>query len=330
MFKYDYIQAKLHGIYAKSMVRENLEQLKKARSLENAYPLLFPAQKLAPDEQLAYSRVERRFKEKIFKQINFVAHYFAFKNNFLNSLIQKEEVENVKLLLKHYFEPHNRRPNFFPIEMVNTLDYRKIDQANLANFKEIQDILQDTVFSFVLPLVEKKQDVLFIENRLDQFYYECQLNALNELTPYERKRLQKLIWQEMNWQNICWAFRLKVYYHKSFSKFQNTFLSGPNLISLAQIDRIFELEYLPEDKSLFKGYPHIYQKIIYDCLSSEGDWDVPRLEALAQNKVEQGYSHYFYIENFNILPLVAFIYLKKKEYYNVVRIIENLRYNQSW
>ena len=328
MFNYDFLQAKLHGIHSKSIVGDNFNRLKKIKTIEQLRKEIFPEDSTAISERHLYSYLERNFKLRIFKQINYISSFYDDMNLFINSMILRYELDNVKLVVSAYYGKSKNVEELFEVKLKKTLDYELIYKSDLSDIKNIRNIFGKTVFSFILPMLEENQDIFNIENALDKFYYSNLLQSLDQLGRYEQENLRKVIIFEMNWQNITWAFRTRLFFKKSFDNIKESFLNFPGLIKSDILEKIFDLKFVPnEAKELFKGYPSRYQEIILESFNEDGDFDLPLLEDNVNKDLMRLYTKYFFNENFNILPIISFIYIKKNEYANVVKLIESVRYN---
>lgn len=330
MFKYDFLQAKLHGIHSKSIVGNNFDKLKNVKSIDVLKKHLFPEDNSIIPERYLYGYLEKIFKIKIFKQINYISKFYNYKNPFINKMILRYEIDNVKLLINAYFSGNKKIEEMFEVELKDTLDYQLVYNMDVSDIHNVKSILRGTLFKFLIPLFEESKDIFYIENILDKYYYNSLLDSLKCLNKYEKENLKKIILFEMNWQNITWAFRIKLYYKKSFANIKDSFLNNRELIKSDVLEKIFQLEFIPDEaKKLFAGYPPRYQQIILKSFDNNGDFDLILLEENITKDLMKLYTRYFFIENFNILPLISFIYIKKNEYLNVVRLIESIKYNLS-
>ena len=133
MFKYDYLQAKLHGIHSKSIIGENYKKLKKIRSIEALRKKLFPDDTKQISEQMLYNYLEKKFKYKVFKQINYISKFYNDKNKFINNIILRYEIDNVKLLISAYYEQNKNIEELFEVELENTLNYQLIYKSDISN-----------------------------------------------------------------------------------------------------------------------------------------------------------------------------------------------------
>ncbi|HOV13095.1 MAG TPA: V-type ATPase subunit [Spirochaetota bacterium] len=326
MLNYDFIISKIKAIHSKSYFGENFVQLKKISSIDRLYKELFNTDLNNLQIKSLYTLTETMFKKKIYDDISKISKYFGHKNRVINSFILKYEIENVKLIINYYYNGKKEIKNLFEIYLDNTINYDLVYSLNISDLKNITKILNKTVFQFLIPHIEKKEPLFLIENLLDKFYYNNFFESLEESETNTRNYLKNILIYEADWQNIVWAFRTKVHYGKEFAEIKNSFIVGEGLLSIDKIEKIFDLQFVPnEAERLFENYPKKYKEIILKVFRDDGDADIPLLEKIIDEKINQKYIKYFYIGE-NILPVIAFVYLKIQEYYNIVSIVESLRY----
>ncbi|OHD06593.1 MAG: hypothetical protein A2086_06635 [Spirochaetes bacterium GWD1_27_9] len=327
MFNYDYVVSKIHAIHSKSFLGENFKKLTKISSIERLHKELFPKDNEIVLTKKLYTRIEKLFKEKTYKEINNIAKFFNYRNKFINNIILKYEIDNLKIIVKTYLSGLSKISDLFEIKLDKTLDYQLIYDSDMSDIKNVQKVLKKTVFKFILPMLEEKKPDYIIENALDKFYYRNFIDSLNELQNEEKQKIYLILKEEMNWQNILWAFRVKLYYGKSFKELEDTFLNEKGLISLELIKNISDLQFIPgEPNRVFRDFPKNYSDIILKSFTEDGDVDLPLLEKRAITRLSEHYLKYFYIGE-EILPIISFIYIKQNEYNNIVKLVESLRYN---
>lgn len=338
MIEYDFLQAKLHGIHSNSFVKEKLISLSKIQSIENLKKTLFPEENILVSGNKLFTYLESKFKQKIITQILYTAQHFNFKNKLINTLLMRYEIDNIKFIINSFYslknatltkiESEKKIESLPEIYIPNGLNYNLIYKSDLSNINNIKKIFENTLYFFINPLLTQNEKLLDIESKIDKFYYSQLLDSLNRQTRYERRLLYSIITEEMNWQNITWAFRLKMFYNKSFENVKSSFLVGKDLIPLKILKSIFDFQFVKkEDINIIKKIPLYYRNKISLYHTQEGDFNLSQLEEHIRNILNKKYIQSFYRENFNILPIVAYIYLKKIEYINIVRVIESLRYN---
>ena len=251
MYKYDFLQAKLHGIHSKSIVGDNFNKLKNIKSIDTLKKNLFPDDNSIISERNLYSYLEKVFKIKVFRQINYVSKFFNYKNPFINKMILRYEIDNVKLLINTFLSGNKKIEKMFEVDLKGTLNYQLVYSLDISDIKNIKLILNNTLFNFIIPMIEENKDLFYIDNELDKFYYDSLLDSLKSLRQYERDILKKIIIFEMNWQNITWAFRIKLYYKKSFANTKESFLYHLGLIKPEVLEKIFQLEFVPDEAKKF-------------------------------------------------------------------------------
>jgi len=124
-----------------------------------------------------------------------------------------------------------------------------------------------------------------------------------------------------------WAFRTKVYYGKTFSDMKDSFITSGGMMPLELIKKIYDLQFVPSEASrILRDFPPVYRDIMISAFKDDGDVDLPVLEDKINRKLSSLYMQFFYIGS-NVLPIISFVYMKKNEYNNVVKLVESLRYN---
>jgi vacuolar-type H+-ATPase subunit C/Vma6 len=330
MSSLDYLLARLHGIHSKSFLDDNFKKLKKVSSIEVLYKTLFPDEPSSVPVSRLYSTCEHLVKKKTFKQINYIATYFDYRVRLVNTLLLRYELDNVKLLVNAYYGGMKKAPDMFEVELIGTLNYEYIAECDMSDKSSVQAIFKDTVFDFLADRIETQTDLFLVENELDKYYYKLLLDSLSDLSRYEKKNLKQIIIEEMNWQNLSWAFRLKMYFRKSFANSIDTFLvdDDPGMIPVNDLENIFSLQFIAgEADTELKKLPKKYLDVIRKCYNEDGDFNLHHLEQRGYMQLRKSYSRFFFREYFNILPVISFIFLKKKEYANIVALIESIRYN---
>jgi len=322
----DFILAKIHGIHSKSVVGDNYNRLRKIDSIDSLNKELFGGDKSGVTSKKLYTDIEKNFKMRVYKEITELSKYFDYKNILINNTILKYEIENVKNLVNGHLLKIKTNLDLFEVKLEKTLNYDLVNKLDYTDFSNLKRILEPTIFNFVIALIENKKDKFFIENELDKFYYRKLIESISYLSKTEREKLKPIILEEMNWQNIVWALRTKLYYNKIFSDVEQSFLTENGLISKAVISKIFELEFIRDEQDkILVGFPKTYRELIKNATSEDGDIDIPKLEIDVDYRLNSLFIKNFYIE-FNILAIIAFIHIKMKEYNNVVKIVESIRY----
>lgn len=328
-FKYDFLIAKLHGIKSKSILGERFERLKRINSIDLLKQELGYKDSLFYYDISTYNDIEKKYREKILKQLNYIVFFFNRKHKVINSMLMRYEIENVKLIVNCYFSKQKKDPDFPKPAVLNLFDYKAIKQMDLRDFENLKKIFIGTIFEFVLSVIEEKKEQFFVENEIDKFYYKNIFDSLGYLNQYEREKLKEILIIEMNWQNIIWAFRTYIYYKKNFKNIVDSFIYNEFIINPEKFEKIFSLAFSPGEveNSLKEIFPPYYYYRILKFVKENGEINLEELEKSVIEEIISFYTYFFYHENFNVLPIIAFIYLKQVEYNNLVKLLESLRYN---
>jgi vacuolar-type H+-ATPase subunit C/Vma6 len=140
-------------------------------------------------------------------------------------------------------------------------------------------------------------------------------------------KLLSLIREKINWENIRWALRSKIFFKKTFEETEDTFVKTAGLIDLNLIKAIFDIQFIgSEINRIFGSFPQVFKDIISKSFSSEGNLSLTTLEELIDERLLRQYYLSFYTGS-GMLPIIAFFYLKRKEYKNIVELVESLKYN---
>jgi vacuolar-type H+-ATPase subunit C/Vma6 len=327
MSNYDYVLAKLHAIHSRSIVGENFNRLKQITSIEKLHKELFPEDVEPATTKKLYSRIETLFKDRIYHEINDVARFFGYSNEVVNSIVLLYELDNVKIIINSHLSGLKTVTQLFHHKLSKSLDYTYLYTCDISDFRNIQKLLKGTPFKFILNFVEQRKDIYVIENELDKFYYTNILNSLKMFPEEEKGKVLRILREEMNWQNILWAFRTKIFYGKTFAEMKDSFIKSGGLISIDLIKKIYDMQFIPNECArIFKDFPQQYQDIVLKTAKEDGNIDVPLLEEKVEAKLTDLYMKFFYIGN-NVLPIISFIYMKKNEYRNIIKLVESVKYN---
>ena len=134
-YKYDYLQAKLHGIHSKSIQGSRLKQLSRIRNIEKLLLSLFPGTQADIMQQAMYTYIEKKMQQKINRQIQYVADYFENRHPVINALVFSYEIENAKTILRAHLTGEKKisssltktnLPNAVDYELASRCDTREI------------------------------------------------------------------------------------------------------------------------------------------------------------------------------------------------------------
>ncbi len=326
---YDYIIAKLHALHASGFYGEKLESLKKLNSVERIRDELFPDEEAAFSGETGISEIERMLRQKIFGQINFIAKYFLFSDRLVNCMILRYETDNLKSVLSAHYENRRLTSGLFEVDLKGGLDYGRIYSSDITSFDGVKNILENTMFGFVIPMIDEGAALFRIINAVDIFYFRKLVKSAAGHPVHVRDILSCIIREEIDWQNIIWALRLKLHYLRNFNESRQSFIQHGGSVLVESLSNFFRFSLVPsEAESILKGLPQRYAELLRSFFADEG-FDLDGLESAVFLRMHHVYSKYFYFENSNILPVISFIQLKKYEYAALIGILESARYGTA-
>jgi len=324
----DYITAKIHSIISHSIIDKNFIEYKKIKTIEELHKKMFPNDKIQISTRYLYKRVEELSKEEFFKNLNTLSSYFFHSNKIINTLISQYEIENIVAVVNGYYTGLKVIDKLFEFKTGSGLNYDILYKKDISDFDTVKSFFKDSIFEFIIPFIEKREPLYKVENQLDKFYYSTLYRYVKSSGDTDIKLLS-LIKEKMNWENIRWAFRSKVFFKKTYEDVEDTFIKASGLIELNLIKTIFDIQYVSgEINRILGSFPQVFKDIISKSFNNEGDFSLTTLEELINERLMKQYYLSFYTGS-GMLPIIAFFYLKRKEYKNIVELVESLKYNIS-
>lgn len=222
--RYAFIHAKLRTRLSKMLSSDLLEQMIRAHSLQEAVQLLRGG---AFDIiESVYSRtgdLKMAELELLKREIRLYTEVESYLDDellrFLRALTARYEIENLKNLLRLWFDRNVRGRSIQ--EAAGYLLREKIHfDLNIEAVLEARDIetvleaLASTPYAQVIaPHAASAGETLFpLEVALDHFYYRMLVEETENLEPRDRRIARRLIGVEIDLQNIGWLVRFKDFY----------------------------------------------------------------------------------------------------------------------
>lgn len=330
IYKYDYLISKLHALQSQSIILKNYEKLSKITDNQQLLKKIFPDTNYINVNSLI--DIERQAKSYMISQFKIIIKHLGNHEELINVLLARYEIENLKHLIKCFFSNKKKIIELTETHSYYSLDYEKIYSSDISSTSIIETLLKDTVFSFVIEMIQNNETEFKIIYTIDKFYYKLLIDAAKKYTPNQTNKLIHIFKEEIDWQNITWALRLKIYYNKKFNEVKDSFILVNNkniTLNITEdiLKKIFELSYIPEENEIdiiTKILPKEYSNKIHFAYNN-GLFELSLLEKKLYEYLNKMYISFFYKEAFNILPIISFIFLKKKEYTLTVSLFENLK-----
>lgn len=317
--KYPALNAKLKGMHASELTKEELYELVRLNNLKEAIYFLkakFPNLENI-NENMHRKELEQELNNlfiinilKIYKYLNknekkifmqFLSKYEinCVKNVFRNVTTNRDSSVSLKnidnwtdKMFTSIMGINQIKEETEFLELIKSEEYYEV-------FKEYEEQIEDA------PLEE-------IEVKLDSFYFR---NIYN-LAKKENKELQDIIGTEIDLLNIIWIYRAKKYFYYSEEQIKEIIIPISYKISKNVMKELLSINRYEE---------------IFDVISRTKYKDVLKNEENLERDKNQylykKYIKYFKTKMFNICTAFCSINLIDIEIKNIINIIEGIRYN---
>jgi len=302
---YPNINAKLKGMYAKTLSQEDLEDLLKQKTIKDAIIILKSKLKPLEDLKIDATRIELESEldnliisdiEKIYKHLDnktkkiFDSYILKYKMKILR-IIWKE------LVVGRQFERENELANWMKC-------FKELD--GIENIQTQEEFLEKIKDKKLKKIFGENENLFDLESLLTKYYYEnLYLEAKGTST-----KLKDIISEQIDIINISSIYRCKKYYGFYKGKY---FINYGKILKKEDIQEIENVESLQEIKELLKNTK--YREIIETSI-----------EENSKKYMHKKLKKYFKEEQFDIISIIAYFYIKEVEQANIVTIIEGIRY----
>ena len=303
--KYPNINAKLKGMYAKTLTKEDIEDLLKQNTIKDAIIIL--KSKMPPLEDLNVDAKRIELESKLDRVIiNDISKTYRYLDNktkkVFDSYILKYKIKILKIIWKDL--------NFGKQEQeIEEFKYWKTIFNDLENFidvKNTEEFLKQIKAEELRNIFKNNQNTFELDNMITKYYYEKLYLASRESS----KKLENIISTQIDLINISSIYRCKRYYGFYDKKY---FINYGKIVKENTIQNIENTQSLQQVKYILKNPKNkeIVESSIYDDSKK-----------YMYNKLRK-----FFIQNeYDISSIIAYFYIKEIERSNIIAIIEGIRY----
>ena len=316
--KYPNVNAKLKGMYAKRIKREDLVDLIKQNNLKNAVVLLKNKSPIFKnsDENIDRIEIESLLEEE---QINDILKIKKLLDEsdveIFNLFIAQYEIKCVKSIFRKSFSDGKNEDIIIQKvkKWTETLfeDIRGIE--TVQNLEEFFNAIKRMKYSKILKKYQEQENVSVFEaeNDMDKFYFETVYDKIKT-----EEVLKKIIGSEIDLLNVLWIFRIKKYYKFDIEKLEQILIKRHYKLSPEIIKKLIQTSTFEEIKEIMKNT--VYKEIFTE-----------------ENEIEENMDKYLYNVNKKIfrknISSIAYIlaYINMIDYENndIINAIEGIRYN---
>lgn len=317
--KYPALNAKLKGMYASQLTKEELYELIRQNNIKETIYFLkakFPNLENI-NENMHRKELEQELNNLFIINILKICKYLNKKEKeIFMQFLSKYEINCVKNVFRNVTTNRDSSVSLKNIDNWTTKMFTSIDGINqIKEETEFLELIKSQEYYKIFKEYEEQIDNVPLEEievKLDKFYF-CQVY---ELAEKENKELQDIIGTEIDLLNIIWIYRAKKYFGYSEEEIKqiiipiNYKLSKSvikELLSVENYEDIFEIIERTKYKNVFKN---------------EKDLEHDKNEFLYKK-----YMKYFKTKLFNICTVFCNINLIDIEIKNIINVIEGIRYN---
>lgn len=314
--KYPSINAKLKGMYAKRMKKDDLLDLAKQNNLKSAVAILKNKSSSLKilSEDADREEIEKILNGEIIYDIEKIVKYLD-KNDtqIFNLLISRYEIRCIKRAIKLLYSKNEYDENIKIWTNTIFTDLKGLE--NIKSIDEFFKIINNTKYKKILKKYFEDKNAEYsifeIENELDNMYLKSIYNSAGN-----NKNLKKMIGTKIDFTNILWIYRMKKYYNFSDEKIEKSIIDINYALKKNQIILLVKAKNIEELNEILK-------KTVYSNIATN---DIYELECNMKK-----YLHGLYIKNFksNLLSInciYSYLNLVELENKDIMSIIEAVRY----
>ena len=199
----EYVYAKTSGMLAKAFVGARANRLFQAKNLADLWHIVFNTSAPAKPETYLAKAIEKEAEDR------FIKEYVSLMDSF-------GKPEPVALQLLHSFDFANIKKINFALrtgekKLPDITDIGSFSQINYRAWPKLSKMTAGGKFDWFSSVVEAK-DVKFFEHKLDAQYVAELWQAVQKTKGEARESIEELIKEQLIFNNIIWALRLRLYY----------------------------------------------------------------------------------------------------------------------
>ncbi len=319
---YSNINAKLRGMYAKSLNKQDLYELMKQTDLKSAIYILKNKEDVLQDISDESDRLElEESLDRIFiKDIKKIYRLLNEKDKkIFKQYISKYEVQCIKEVLKNIGLQSKIDNDLGDIDLWTKNIFTKIDNISQAeNFEQFINIVKKSEYYKSIKEYQKENEEIdsktieTIENNMDKQYFE----ELYKMVKNEKKEILEIIGTEIDLLNILGIYRMKKYYKLDKEEIENRLISVNYKLSK---ETIWQLINANNEEEFF----NIIANTRYAFINMEKRENIEKNIKIYEFKM---YKKYFRENKFNISTVISYMNLQKINIRNIINIIGGIIY----
>ncbi len=331
-FSSNAILAKARSMYAKSMTKENYDELLKRRSvgevvsyLKNETEYRFVLENVK-ESNIHRGELEQLLSKEFYSRISKLIRYASNdKKEFYHMGIMLGEI---KLILNRVRTFDSKIYTGYdlniPVYLAKQASFDVYELMNTSCYNDVLELLENTkyyeIFKMCKPGINQKIDFNVLEKNLNKFYFDTYVHVIKKLYKGKKQReLLKVLYTNIELQNITKIYRLKKYFKASPDYIKTMLLLDYSRIPKHVMD---ELLSTPDADAFLKQLSNLSYHIYVD------DKEYVFIEYFANQIKYHLAKHYMRFSTDASLVFMTYEILLELEIENLKHIIEGVRYNE--
>lgn len=317
--KYPAIDAKLKGMYAKQLNKNDLLELSKQPDVISVISSL--KSKFSPLESIRDKatrvEVEDALDNVLIEDINKIKIYLSNDEQKIFSVfISKYEIKCLKSILKNLISSSKIESNTADVDVWVNKIFKNIQGiATAQTIPEYIDSIQKSDYSKIIEeLVSKDNIPIFeLETKLDKEYFLHLYRSIQN----KSKEVKNIVGTRIDTLNIIWILRAKKYYSLSNEELKNLLIPIYYNLRKSNIEELI-------DANSFDEIQTILSKTIYKKFANSTEESIEKdIKIYLKHQYEKILSQ----NKFDLSFVFSYIYLSEYQKSNVVHILGGIYYH---
>ncbi|HUX51290.1 MAG TPA: V-type ATPase subunit [Spirochaetia bacterium] len=212
MFRYEYVQAKLHAIIGSSYVRRDIRPLIRGADVHAIADAVLPGRQYDLPEIALARQLQEDLQSSMFNILRRILKVLSPAPPVLVHLFRLYEFRMVRTFAASILHSTDGELDQRKVRIEPFWDLKEHANMKLKPDAEYSiDVLQGSIYEWVLDAMQK-DDVFQIEVMLDRKYFAELLELARAVRGSEGKSVRDLVELEINLQNYVWILRLRTYF----------------------------------------------------------------------------------------------------------------------
>lgn len=329
--KYDFINAKVHGMRSKLYHGEKLMDLLSARTTIELIREIYP-EKLGETPPAQPRFIEKKLVETYLTDLIRIKNGLGKgkESDLIDLLIDRYNLQNLKIILK--FWNANRKSRRSVSELTQEIDFYLIQKAGDLNMDNLLSASDFDDFIHALPdekysnaakkasrFYYKLHNTFYVELAFDVAYLKALWEQIDKLRKDDRTIAQRIYGTEMDWHILSWIWRLRKNYKLPNEQISYFFDSDFYQLNKSTLKTIINQDGLDEIVDEFPiAYRHEFRKGLNDERYTTDDYLWTDLFREARKITP--------LNLFNLGLIICYTVFKRVELMNLFRLIQGMKY----